>query len=88
MEHHLRALPAEQPGYELGVADIADGQGHPLLDRCCDVGLAPRGEVVRDHDFVPPLQEGVDHVGADEAGAPRDQGPHPTIIPSARGSAT
>src|SRR5918994_1535096 len=81
VEYHLRALPAEQPVYELSVADVADDQGHSLLDRSVDVRVAPRGEVVRDHDLVPPLQEGVDDVGADESGAPRDQGPHPTIIP-------
>ena len=67
---------ADQVGHRLGVADVDLDQLGAGGDRAVEVLAPPGGEVVENGHLVAPLEEGVDEVRADEAGAAGDQSPH------------
>src|SRR5690606_7108379 len=76
---------ARQASGELGVGDVAPDvlDGGVEVARGAVVGSGQAG--VEDHHVVAVLHQRVDDVGADEAGAAGDEGPHrgaPTVVGS------
>ena len=67
---------ADQVGHRLGVAHVDLDQLGAGGDRALEVLAPAGGEVVENGHLVAPLEQGVDEVRADEAGAAGDQSPH------------
>ena len=59
-----------------GVADVALDERRAAVERRVEVLALARGEVVEDDDLVAAVEQGVDEVGADEAGAAGDECTH------------
>jgi hypothetical protein len=76
VEDDLRPLLGEDAGDRVRVADVGAVQPHPALQRAGEIGLLAGGQVVDDGDLVAAVDEGVDEVGADEAGSAGDEGAH------------
>ena len=73
VEDDLGRRAPDQVAHRLGVADVELDELGAGADRAVEV-LAPAGrEVVENGHLVAPLEQGVDEVRADEAGAARDQ---------------
>jgi hypothetical protein len=66
----------EDAAHPLRVADVGLLEARPARERRGEVLALAGGEVVDDHDLVAAVEELVDEVRADEAGAAGDQGTH------------
>ena len=67
---------ANSAGHALGVADVGLVEARAARQRGAEVLALAGDEVVDDRHLVAAIEERVDEVGADEAGAAGDQGTH------------
>ena len=69
MEDRLRTLLGQQSGHGVAVGDARLVEPRAGRERAVEVLAPAGGEVVDDADVVAALEQGVDEVRADEAGA-------------------